>query len=60
MDDVEREAQERGYDDGVTPRQNRCDDYGYTGHLADAYTRGFKTGQADYQDHMAGLDDTTQ
>jgi hypothetical protein len=52
MDDVAREAQERGYFDGNNNRGNRVAYWKYTGHLAVAYERGYKLGREDWETGM--------
>lgn len=50
MDDVHKEAQDRGYNDGRNMRMNNPSKYGYTysGHIT-AYNRGYNFGRQDYE-----------
>ena len=49
MDDVEREAQDRGYHDGRGMKTKSPTRYGYSGHLTDAYNRGWDLGRHDFE-----------
>ena len=47
MDDVAREAQDRGYNDGRKGLFCSPGKYGYCGHLKAAYERGHAVGKGD-------------
>ena len=52
LDDVQREAQNRGYEDGKRGYSNSPRSYGYKpeyGHLIAAYERGWQIGRQDYE-----------
>jgi len=55
MDDVEREAQEKGYEDGRGNRHANPKKHGFTGHLKDAYHRGHRQGKRDHERDMDQL-----
>ena len=54
MDDVEREAQERGYGDGSYGKSANPDKWNYRkySNLLLAYNRGHAQGLRDYERHM--------